>query len=323
MTYIENRRLQELRRYAILDTEPEETFDRITRLTRELLNAPIALITLADENRLWFKSKQGVQLDEASKDGSFCAHALKNGQPFVVEDTTLDDRFKDKEIVRGEYNIRFYAGVPLTTPSGYHLGVLCIMDHKPRKLTCEQLASLYDMGRMVIDEIELRSLAAYDCLTGLQQRQGFWLKARQELERSKRYDSDLSLLLFDVDGFKGINASYGHAAGDRVLQQLADICRCQIRAFDTAARIGGEQFTILLPQTEITDAYKIAERIRTAIANTPTHYCNNDIFITTSFGVASINTSNVYSVTELLRVADKCLYQAKSKGRNRTVSVAA
>ncbi|SFO57431.1 diguanylate cyclase (GGDEF) domain-containing protein [Cohaesibacter marisflavi] len=323
MTCTEHRRLQELKRYAILDTEPEETFDRITRLTRDLFDTPIALISLADENRQWFKSKQGLHLDEATREGSFCAVALESGHPLVVEDSLLDDRFKNSDIVQGPHKIRFYAGVPLTSPSGHHLGVLCIMDHKPRKLTHDQLANLYDMGRVVIDEIELRSLATFDCLTGLQQRQGFWLKARQELERSKRYDSDLSLILFDIDRFKKVNDSYGHAAGDRVLQQIADICRSQIRAFDTPARFGGEEFTILLPQTEIADAFQIAERIRTSIANMPTYYCNQEISVTTSFGVSSLNTSNVYSVTELLRVADKCLYQAKSKGRNRTVTIAA
>nr|WP_319512761.1 sensor domain-containing diguanylate cyclase [uncultured Cohaesibacter sp.] len=323
MTCTELRRLQELKRYAILDTEPEETFDRITRLTRDLFDTPIALISLVDENRQWFKSKQGLQLDETTREGSFCASALESGYPLVVEDTLLDKRFKDAEIVQGPLGIRFYAGVPLTSPSGNQLGVLCIMDDKPRKLSRDQLANLYDMGRVVIDEIELRSLATFDCLTGLQQRQGFWLKARQELERSKRYDSDLSLILFDIDGFKKVNDSFGHAAADRVLQQIADICRSQVRVFDTPARIAGEKFTILLPQTEIGDAFEIAERIRTSIANMPTHYRSQDIFVTTSFGVASINTSKVYSVTELLRVADKCLSQAKSKGRNRTVAVAA
>ncbi|WP_319414311.1 sensor domain-containing diguanylate cyclase [uncultured Cohaesibacter sp.] len=323
MTGSEIRRLQELKRYALLDTEPEEAFDRITRLTKGLMNTPIALISLADADRQWFKSRQGLQICQTSNEGSFCTFAMKSNQPFIIEDTLLDDRFKDTEMVVGENNIRFYAGVPLISPTGSRLGALCIMDHIPRKLTPEQIDNLYDLGRIVIDEIELRSLATTDCLTGLQQRQGFWLTARQELDRFKRYDSDLSLLLIDIDSFKMVNDTLGHAAGDRVLQKLADICRDNLRIFDTAARIGGDEFAILLPQTELFAACKMAEKLRMIIASTPATYGDKSISITTSFGVASLNTSHVVSVTELLRAADECLYQAKSKGRNKTVSIAA
>nr|WP_321457114.1 sensor domain-containing diguanylate cyclase [uncultured Cohaesibacter sp.] len=323
MSNSEIRRLQELQRYAILDSEPEEAFDRITRLTKNLLNAPIALISLVDEDRQWFKSHQGLQMCETSKDGSFCAYAIETAQPFIIEDTLLDDRFKNSEMVLGETNIRFYAGIQLISPSGLCLGVLCIMDHVPRKLSENQLSDLYDMSRIVIDEIELRSLATIDCLTGLQQRQGFWIKARQELDHAKRFATDLSVILLDIDRFKVVNDTYGHPAGDRVLQNLADVCRKNLRVYDIAARFGGEEFAFLLPKTNIDEAFDVAERLRTQIATTPAIYRDLPIYITTSFGVSSVKANRVMSVTELVHVADKCLYEAKNKGRNRTICTAA
>ncbi|HKS12782.1 MAG TPA: diguanylate cyclase [Pseudomonas sp.] len=143
----------------ILDTPPEESFDRITRLTRTLLGVPIALVSLVDLNRQWFKSCQGLDVAETSRDIAFCAHALHVDEALVIPDAEADPRFADNPLVTGTPHIRFYAGVPLRFADGLTVGTLCALDTGPRALTDEQLHSLRDLARIVERELMQRSLA--------------------------------------------------------------------------------------------------------------------------------------------------------------------
>ena len=143
----------------ILDTPPEESFDRITRLTRTVLGVPIALVSLVDLNRQWFKSCQGLDVAETSRDIAFCAHALHVDEALVIPDAEADPRFADNPLVTGTPHIRFYAGVPLRFADGLTVGTLCALDTGPRALTDEQLHSLRDLARIVERELMQRSLA--------------------------------------------------------------------------------------------------------------------------------------------------------------------
>ena len=150
-------RISELRRYPILDTLPEPRFDRITSLAARLFDAPIALISLVDEHRQWFKSRHGTPMPESAREISFCTHAIQSEQVMVVLDAARDPRFADSPLVTGEPHIRFYAGAPLITAAGFRLGALCVIDRAPREpLAAEQLANLTDLAAMVVDEMELR-----------------------------------------------------------------------------------------------------------------------------------------------------------------------
>ncbi len=143
----EAKRVAALKAYALLDTPSEPQFDRIVQQAAAALDAPIALVSLIDENRQWFKARVGLKTTETPRSMSFCTHAIRGEDVFVIENAKEDDRFADNSLVTGDPNIRFYAGAPLKTPSGRRIGTLCVLDSKPRstfsdddKATLEALA---------------------------------------------------------------------------------------------------------------------------------------------------------------------------------------
>ena len=154
----ESQRLAALLGLDILDTPPEERFDRITRLAQRFFKVPITLISLVDAHRQWFKSRQGLSASETPLEMSFCAHAIKQSDPLVVPDARSDARFSDNPLVTGDPNIRFYAGCPLSAPDGSRVGTLCLIDQKPRKLTAEELIVLQELGAMAQDELNSLSV---------------------------------------------------------------------------------------------------------------------------------------------------------------------
>lgn len=152
----EPQRIAELKSYDVLDTPPEEVFDSITLLASHICATPIALITLIDSDRQWFKSKVGVSVAETSRDIAFCAHAIMEEDLLIVPDATTDKRFAGNPLVRSHPRIRFYAGAPLITRNHHALGTLCVIDRVPRKLTAEQREALRALSRQVMAQLESR-----------------------------------------------------------------------------------------------------------------------------------------------------------------------
>lgn len=155
-TVDEEARLQALWKYEILDTGAEAVFDEIVELASQLLNVPIALISLVDRDRQWFKAKVGLDAGETSRDLAFCAHAIHDDKPLIVEDALQDIRFCDNPLVVGEPGIRFYAGAPLRTPAGARIGTLCAIDVKPRTLSAQQIRMLQLLSAHAVSMMELR-----------------------------------------------------------------------------------------------------------------------------------------------------------------------
>lgn len=152
----EARRLKVLWQYEVLDTVPEEVFDDLAELASTICEAPIALISLVDESRQWFKARVGFDVTETSRDVSFCSHAILQPGLFIVPDATKDERFKENPLVTGQPGIRFYAGAPLVAPDGHALGTLCVLDKQPRELNPSQLKAVRLLARLVVGQLELR-----------------------------------------------------------------------------------------------------------------------------------------------------------------------
>ena len=149
-------RLAALQKYAILDTDPEQAFDDLTLLASYICRTPIALISLIDENRQWFKSKVGLSVSETSREVAFCSRAIQQTDVFIVPDTLQDERFRNNPLVVSEPGIRFYAGAPLITDEGYALGTLCVIDRTPREINPDQKEALKALSRLVLGQMEFR-----------------------------------------------------------------------------------------------------------------------------------------------------------------------
>jgi signal transduction histidine kinase len=178
----EAERLASVRRYQILDTPPDGAFDRITALAARIFGVPISIVSVVDEDRIWFKSHHGLPgVDEIGRDPGLCASAILQHEPWIVTDAAADARTLANPLVAGEFGLRFYAGAPLTTAEGHNLGTLCIIDTEPREVTEEETATLRDLARIVVDELELRLAALREEERLHQARNDFLTVASHEL----------------------------------------------------------------------------------------------------------------------------------------------
>ncbi len=153
---LESARVTALDRYAILDTEPEQAFDDLVALAANVCRTPIAMLSLVDDHRQWFKSKVGVEIRETPRETSFCAHAIEQRELFIVADTSNDERFRENPLVVNDPHIRFYAGAPLINEDGFALGTLCVIDRQPRELDDTQQEALKSLSRLALVQMELR-----------------------------------------------------------------------------------------------------------------------------------------------------------------------
>ena len=309
-------RLQALDRFDILDTPREASFDRIVRLIRTVLDVPIAIVSVFDGHRQWYKACEGLATSEAARKDTFCRYTILQDSPLIVEDATKDPRFADNPHVRNDPHIRFYAGVPLRTADGHNIGSVCAIGHKPREFGPRETAILQDFADLAMDQLEMRQHASSDALTGVLSRRAFMEQGSRAFALAKRQRFDLSCIALDVDHFKTVNDTFGHTAGDKVLSGIARQCADTLRDVDIFGRVGGEEFAIFMYAGR-NGAQESAERLRGAIETMRFAHGSTNIKVTASLGVASID-STIGSLDELLERADAAMYMSKHSGRNRT-----
>lgn len=312
----EKERLRRLYGLRILDTPPEERFDRYTRVAKNAFNVPIALVSLIDADRQWFKSKQGLEVSETPREVSFCSHAILNPGLFVVEDTTLDSRFRGNPLVEGPPNIRFYAACPIPAGEGSALGTLCIIDTKARVFTESDRRLLTDLGEIVAEELLTREMATQDELTGALNRQGFMTLAGHAVESAKRQASPLTVAIFDVDDFKTINDSFGHSEGDQALKAVASTLQSSFRTTDVVGRLGGDEFCVLLVGATEEDAKIAVESVRMRLEHSSLE-SGAPYDVTCSVGFAEYDPAHDAGIADLLKQGDVRMYSEKRSRRRQ------
>jgi diguanylate cyclase len=338
----EIQRLSSLRALHILDTPPEERFDCITRLAKEFFAVPIALITLVEEKRQWFKSVIGLSVRETARDVSFCAHAMLAQELFIIPDALADERFADNPDVLGGPRIRFYAGCPLYARDGSALGMFCIIDRQPRTFSSADQEVLRALGTWVeakINEVTINPLcqderdvhrdvtpesterttmltmlqyqARHDPLTELSNS----LLLREKVEEALLATAPgetCALLVLDFAHFKEVNTTFGYNQGNLLLL-LISTRLCQVVATSgVPARLSGNRFAILLPESGEEKAATVVQALLKAFEE-PFTIAGMPLQITASIGVAFFPLHG-NSAEALLRRADIAMYEARRVG---------
>lgn len=310
----EEARLKALRSLDVLDTPPEDRFDRLTRMAKRMFGVPIALVSLVDENRQWFKSCMGLgDASETSRDISFCGHAILGDGVFIVPNALEDERFADNPLVSSDPNIRFYAGCPLVV-NGYKLGTLCVIDAMPRSFGKEDIEALKDLATMVEQELAAVQLSTMDELTKLSNRRGFMALARFSLDFCVRQKIPAALIFMDLNKFKPINDKFGHAEGDAALIAFARHMKSTFRDSDLLGRLGGDEFVALLNGTSKQQAEYVIARLSYAL-NAYSQEANRGYDISFSHGMVEFNPEKRCAIEELLADGDLLMYEAKNAQR--------
>ncbi|ELM6649091.1 GGDEF domain-containing protein [Vibrio vulnificus] len=313
----EPQRIADLHSLNILDTAAEERFDRVTRIARRLFDVPIALVSLVDEDRQWFKSCFGLNASETPRDISFCGHAILGADTLIVEDASQDARFADNPLVTGEPHIRFYAGVPLMFEHSSCLGTLCIIDTKPRTLNEDERLDLIDLAKMAERELAATHSASIDDLTQISNRRGFMTLAKKSMAYCEVGDYPYSIAYLDLNGFKPINDQFGHQEGDRALKAFADTMKKSFRESDVFARLGGDEFVVFMSGASRSVAQIAIQRFTEALQRY-NQSANRGYDLSFCAGIVSVEPDANISLDELLSQADKAMYQQKGNKTPRS-----
>jgi anti-sigma regulatory factor (Ser/Thr protein kinase) len=275
----EQARLQALQRYRILDTDPEKAFDDLTILAAHICETPVALITLIDSKRQWFKSKVGITISETPREVSFCAMAIQQPDLFVVPDASQDPRFSSNPFVIADPKIRFYAGAPFSSADGHPLGTLCVVDVVPRQLTANQENALLSLSRQVQAQFELRRNL---------------MELRSALKERDRAEAERDRTILELQ------QALGHVQRLSGLLPACSACKLDVTIPATPSAISGVVDGVMQIVREMKCAegneYQVELAMREALANAILHGCNNDASKKVECCVACTESSDVVIV---------------------------
>ena len=327
----EHSRLASLRALDVLDSAPETQFNALARAASWVTGTPVSLLSLIDADRQWLKANIGLPgVSELPRDVAFCAHTILQEGVFEVADARQDPRFVDNPLVTGEVGLRFYAGAPVCLDDGTRVGALCVIDRNPRRLTSQQSEFLAELaqaaaasfeGRRAVRQLretsgEMHYHATHDALTGLVNRSEFETRLRRVLQKAREDRSEHALLYIDIDQFKLVNDSCGHAIGDQLLQQVARLFAGAIRTSDTLARLGGDEFAIVLEYCPPDQAQRVAQQICDSMSNFRFVHDDRSFRVGASIGLVPVD-DRWMTTAAIMQAADASCYAAKEGGRNR------
>lgn len=312
----EPQRLRDLERHGLEGSTANPYLSRIVDLATDILDMPIALVSLVDERRQWFFARAGLDATETPRSMAFCAHAIAGDSVLVVPDALADPRFNTNPLVLEPPHIRFYAGAPLRSLEGHNLGTLCVIDHRPRQLSERQVRQLDHLAALAMRELEWHHTSLLCPITGLHGRTMFFKLGEKEVARARQQQRPLALLNFDIDDFRQVNNRWGHPAGDRVLHDFCQLARTQLAPDDLLARIGDEEFGLLLVDRDDREAVSMAEVLRRSAATMPGIFSGSDYHLRISGGVTALAARD-RSFADLFYRADQALYLAKGNGRDQ------
>ncbi|HEP0987017.1 TPA: sensor domain-containing diguanylate cyclase [Enterobacter ludwigii] len=312
---MEYSRLQNLRNLNLLNSDPEERYDRITRISASLFRVPIAILSILDNERQYFKSSFGLDMKTTYRSDSFCSYVLKSKGPLIVTDTLTDPRFRENVYVKTYPFIRFYAGYPVKLPDGNLAGSLCLIDRKTCQLNNEELLLLRDLASIIEDELKFIDIASKDFLTGLPNRRFFMLLAEDIFRSAKLNNNTFSLAVIDLNDFKQINDNFGHGAGNKALIEFSKIIESIIPNNGFIARLGGDEFCLLLKNSTILETFNVINKISMSIIDFNL-LAKEKFILSFSSGVAQYDGTKHSSFLDILNEADKNMYLVKSNKKS-------
>lgn len=341
----EESRLADLADLGITNSPDEVEFDDLVKMASLIAGTQMAMLTLVDSDRQWFKARRGIAADGSPRDISFCGHAIQEPDaPFIVEDTSVDPRFADNPLVKGDPNIGFYAGVPIVTGKGHAIGTICVADTAPRHLEPEQVEALQGIGRQAAALLELRRhsnrLSAvlerernraaeylewqrtHDPLTTLPTRDVLERRIAQVVDVAALNGRvpDASVIAIDICSFGDVNSAYGRDAGDAVMRELAWVLAECLPSDAVMSRTDGTNFAAFIPDADLSLAGAVARTIHARLSSPIHAEAVDPVTLCAVIGSASSGEGGSINPASLLVSAEAARAEAKALGRGSTVA---
>ena len=338
-------RIADLHELEMMNSPEEAEFNELVRMASLIAGTQMAMMTLVDSDRQWFKAKTGIEADGTPRDVSFCGHAIQTpDEAFIVEDTAADPRFADNPLVVGDPHIGFYAGVPIVTAKGHAVGTICVADTDPGKLSPEQLGALQGLGRQAAALLELRrrtnSLSAvlerernraaeflewqrtHDELTALPTRELLERRINQVVDAALLNGRvpTASVVVIEVSGFSYVNSRFGRGGGDSVMRELAWVLAECLPADALLARTDGTTFAAFIPDADLSLAGAVAHSIHKRLSTPIEADGVDEVTLSAVIGSASTGDGCAIAASDLLLTAETARTEAKTLGHSSTVA---